>query len=134
MKRTELARIWAPPAAAALLIFALSAVPNTAFPTHREPAAAAVHLLEFGALAFLVARALARSRPGLPTLVTVAISFSFCVIYGAVDELHQMWVPTRVFDLGDLAFDVLGAALGAAAFRRWRGYPPRAQTAGEGDG
>ena len=49
----------------------------------------------------------------------------FTAALGALDELHQAFVPGRYPDLTDLAADIAGAVLGAAAVgwsaRRFRG-------------
>jgi len=37
------------------------------------------------------------------------------VAFGALDELHQLWIPGRVTSLGDWTADVTGATLGLVA-------------------
>ncbi len=41
----------------------------------------------------------------------LVIAFTFTIIYGYLDELHQLYVPGRLFDYFDLAADVAGAIL-----------------------
>lgn len=69
-----------------------------------------VHSLIFGVLGWLVARALghggARRRLALAVLLAVS--------WGALDELHQAFVPGRTSSLGDLAADAFGASIGVA--------------------
>lgn len=43
-------------------------------------------------------------------------SWSLAVLYGLSDEIHQMFVPGRVFDLGDWLADAGGAALAILAW------------------
>ena len=61
------------------------------------------HLLEFALLGFLAARATGSARGG------------FCVaaVWGAVDEVHQAFVPLRSPGLDDWLADLVGAFLGA---------------------
>lgn len=127
MRGKELFRTWGPPAAAAGAIFGLSSIPGNRFPAHSEAGSVAVHLGEFFVLGFLLARALRRTWPALPRLGPVAIAVGFCVIYGVADELRQLLVPERVFDLLDVAADSLGAAAGAvvAAFAQGPGRAGR---------
>ena len=47
------------------------------------------------------------------------LAFTVALAVGAVDEFHQMHLPGRAAGWDDLAFDALGAALGATALR-WR--------------
>ena len=47
------------------------------------------------------------------------LSFCSAVVVGALDELHQMYLPGRNAGWDDLAADASGAALGAAAML-WR--------------
>lgn len=68
-----------------------------------------MHLAAYAALAILMFRAVheqlrpASRRGGywLPALLTI--------LYGASDELHQWFVPSRNASLGDLAADAVGA-------------------------
>ncbi len=41
------------------------------------------------------------------------------VLYGLLDEIHQLFTPNRTFDLKDLAVDIAGILLGFWAARRW---------------
>ena len=47
------------------------------------------------------------------------LAFSVALAVGAIDEMHQMSLPGRSAGWDDLAFDALGAMLGATALR-WR--------------
>ena len=69
-----------------------------------------IHFVEYGVLAFLVARAL---RPWPAAAVVAAILSS---LYGLSDEFHQSFVPGRSSDGYDVVADVIGSALGAALF------------------
>jgi VanZ family protein len=44
------------------------------------------------------------------------LSFLFCALYAATDEIHQMFVPGRAAGLADVAIDSAGAAAGAVLF------------------
>jgi hypothetical protein len=65
------------------------------------------HALLFGVLAALLRLAGASTRT----------AFAAAVAWGAIDELHQAFVPARTPDLADLAADAVGAALALAAVR-----------------
>jgi VanZ family protein len=47
------------------------------------------------------------------------LAFTTALAVGAIDEFHQMTLPGRAAGWDDLAFDTLGAALGATALG-WR--------------
>ena len=68
------------------------------------------HAVAYAILACLIWRALGSSLARLwQTAVVVAIA----MVYGLSDELHQLYVPGRSFDLLDLGADALGAAIAA---------------------
>jgi VanZ family protein len=69
-----------------------------------------VHGLTFGVLAVAMAYA-----SGLGGWRMVLFGFVGSVLVGALDELHQLYLPGRHGQLSDVGFDALGAALGAAA-------------------
>lgn len=68
-----------------------------------------LHFLVFGILGLLVFRALSGGlKKGILTIIALAVTIT--VVYGAVDELHQSFVPGRLCEFGDFLFDALGCA------------------------
>ena len=117
---------WLPVVLWAALIFLISANPQpySLLPANGSPAQQSrsnerlgriLHTLEYGVLAALTLRALrlqsaawgSKPSPGLAVL-----AWAGCVVYGVSDEVHQVFVPGRAFQLGDLALDALGALAG----------------------
>ena len=81
------------------------------------------HLVNFGVLAFLIARAFAWKRPLKKSHALLAFGISF--LYGIADEIHQVFVPDRTFQVFDVFVDGLGALLGLTFFiliqlKRWQ--------------
>ena len=78
-----------------------------------------IHLVEFGVLGLLVVRAAylggSRSRRAYWWCIGLAI------LYGALDELHQYYIPGRTVELADVAADGLGVFLLAWAYLASRG-------------
>ncbi len=70
-----------------------------------------LHLPAYALLGWLWYHALASHR-WTPTLTLLA-AFVLASLYGAFDELHQVFVPGRFASLTDLAANVIGSALGA---------------------
>ena len=62
------------------------------------------HVSEFGLLSYLLWRALKNSNFKNPQLCTVI----FCIIYAVSDEIHQLYVPSRVFSFLDISSDISG--------------------------
>lgn len=112
---------WLPAAAWAATIYWLSSrptVPAPAIPNVDK-------LAHFGAYAVLGALlAFASFRTGAPVAVAVLIG----VLYGASDEIHQMYVPGRSPDVLDWAADAAGVITACFLYTRWRSR--RAATAG----
>ncbi|MEO6094924.1 MAG: VanZ family protein [Fibrobacteria bacterium] len=44
------------------------------------------------------------------------------MLYGVSDEIHQIFVPERMFDYSDMAADFLGVVAGVWAFRKLAEY------------
>jgi VanZ family protein len=102
-----LAALWA------LLIFVLSSIPGAAFPAYTvlsfdKLIHAAVYAV-LGALCFM-----ALPRKWAPkTSVLVFYAGVIATVYGASDELHQMFVPGRFSDPRDVLADSVGGFVGA---------------------
>lgn len=100
-------RLWGP---VILYLAAITALSHQPVPA--PPAGAPdwlMHLIEFGGLGALVARALDRSAPGLSPK-RAGWAAAGCAAFGLLDEAHQSFVPGRVADLRDAAVDAAGAA------------------------
>jgi VanZ family protein len=79
-----------------------------------------MHVTEFGILALLWYRALAWGASGWRGRMAVAV-FVLAAGFGALDEAHQKFVPSRTASIVDVGWDGLGAALGLVSRRMVRG-------------
>jgi VanZ family protein len=118
MKASPWWRYWAPPAAYFALIFALSS-----FSSLPEPPGISLNILhypEYAVMAFLLARAIHGGAPGRSGPGTYALSFVLTAVAGAVDEIHQAFVPGRLSDVNDFIHDVAGGVAGLLLWAIWR--------------
>jgi len=78
-----------------------------------------LHMTEYAILAFLSFRAAFwdNRKPRLLTIVAVLI---FIELFALSDEIHQLFVPGRNFQLLDLGLDLLGVFLGLFLFSNFR--------------
>ena len=105
--------IWGPAAGQMAVIFVLSSIPDLGgLPGGLSDKTG--HFLGYGLLAALVLRALAGGRLRGVTWKRAVLAVALCSLYGASDELHQLFVRGRSSDVLDWAADSLGAALSAA--------------------
>jgi VanZ family protein len=74
--------------------------------------------LVYALLGGLVARSRGLRSPGWSSLRLVAWSTVFTTAYGLSDEIHQLFVPGRRFELLDLVADGVGGLLGALLMAR----------------
>jgi VanZ family protein len=77
------------------------------------------HAIGYLGLAVVVVRALAGGLPRRIAWRTVATAVLLVVLYGASDEVHQMFVPGRTAALDDLLADTIGACVGASLCWAW---------------
>ena len=104
---------WLPAAAWAGLIYWLSSLPTV--PAPEVPYIDKVaHFGAYGVLGALLAFAAHRSRVPLAAAVVLG------VLYGASDEIHQMYVPGRSADVLDWCADAAGVLAAAYLYTRWR--------------
>lgn len=104
LKAESRARSLKKAAALAALSACVSAVTYLAIETPEE----AVHLVEYGALSFLLFQALDADGGGGRYLPALVITF----LVGVIDELVQIPVPDRSFDSRDILFNGLGGSVG----------------------
>ncbi len=106
-KRITLILCWIPTAGWMGVIFFLSTLPESATPGRGILPDKVCHAGEYFILAFFILFALQRT-----TWVRFSSSFwitlAWSAVYGLSDEIHQLYVPTRQFEAGDLVADVCG--------------------------
>lgn len=70
------------------------------------------HCLEFMGLSVLIFNA---TYATWETKLTPLIAFAGTVLYAITDEIHQIFVPGRAFQISDILVDSTGALIGAVA-------------------
>jgi VanZ family protein len=107
---------WLPALAYMALIWVLSSgpvsVPIDALPFKDKGA----HTIEYGLLAVLNAFAIRRNAPRLGPWRGAALAAAMTFAWGALDEFHQAFVPTRTSDVLDLLTDTIAGLLGAFGY------------------
>lgn len=118
---------WLPAVAWALVIWNLSA--QSRLPGPDQPGFDKVaHFCAYALLGWLLVRAADRSA--LPLAVGALLG----VLYGASDEIHQMYVPGRSPDVMDWVFDAAGVAAATFVYTRLRARRAAALRGGAGAG
>ena len=72
------------------------------------------HLVNFGVLAFILARAFFWKTYFNEQRAVFIFIISF--LYGLSDEIHQLFIPTRTFQIRDLFVNSLGALFGLGVY------------------
>ncbi len=103
----------------AAFIFYLSSLPSHSVPSFGlEFEDLAAHFVVFGILGYLLALAF-MNQSDQRDKKRVAIVILIGILYGASDELHQMFVPGRFTSLSDFLADSFGVVAGVFAFLRF---------------
>jgi VanZ family protein len=103
-------RAWLAVAAGVALQLLLTSLPGSDMPIEvGHPWDWFVHAGMYGGLGFLVVRAVTLSGWERRRLVWLGGALS---VYGALDELHQLFIAGRSGAVSDWAFDTLGVAAG----------------------
>ncbi len=108
--RRSLVRLWLPVVLWAVVIFALSSIPNlgTGLGTWDTILRKLAHTAEYALLGALLVRAVRR----------VDVAFALGVAYAASDEFHQTFVRGRHGSPVDVAIDAVGVAIGLLLWQR----------------
>ncbi len=104
---------WLLAAAWAVLIEVATSVPGPSLPQTPSGGDKVAHLLVYLVLGLLVARALAAGRSRDRPLAWVVLAAAV-VAFGALDEVHQAFLPQRTPDVLDFVADAVGGAIGVA--------------------
>jgi VanZ family protein len=72
-----------------------------------------LHFCLFGGLAAVVALGMQRAGCGYSLGASFIVSFGFASLYGLSDEVHQLFVEGRRFEIGDMAANAAGAVAAA---------------------
>ena len=95
-----------------LLLFVLTSLPSDDLPSVSLNDKVE-HFLAFFGLGFLLNLTLFLQEKYSLTIVKAALyTFIFGALYGAADELHQLFIPGRVCDIIDWTADSIGILLG----------------------
>jgi VanZ family protein len=76
-----------------------------------------MHFIEYAILAFLLSRALFHHQT--TTRKNLLIIILLTMLYALSDEIHQLFVPSRTFQLFDLFIDLLGAITGSLIYKKY---------------
>jgi VanZ family protein len=98
-------------------IFFASSLPDP--PVPQDVPDVSLHEVTYFGLTMVVLRALARGRWSGVTLATLAAAWTIAVGYGATDEWHQSFVPSRHAEWRDVGSDAIGAAVAAVVAGAW---------------
>lgn len=115
-------RAWWPAGAWAALVLTLTSIPHPETPL---PEVAGLdklaHVALYAVLGLLAAFGAARDERLLrrPTALLLLGITGCLAVLGALDELHQAWIPGRSADVLDWVADLVGGALGALAGLPW---------------
>ncbi len=109
--------LWAPVVVYMAAIFHVSSLSDAPIPDGVSDRSG--HTLAYLLLAVLVVRAIAGGLPARVGRRTATLSLVVTVGYGLTDEIHQMFVPGRFAELGDVYANTVGAVLGVALCWAW---------------
>ncbi len=114
----EYCALWAPVVLYMALIWYLSSQPITLPPPLRfRYSDKILHAIEYGVLGYLTARAVSgTAKESRGRLFVIIVSVIIGAAWGALDEVHQGYVPNRVSCVSDAVADVVGVILGVTAF------------------
>jgi len=102
---------WLPVIVYVAIIFVLSAQPNLSPPFRFQNSDKLMHLLEYGGLGLLLARALWAERPHRPALFVVSVTLAVGMAVAGLDEKFQSFIPGRDSTVFDWLADSYGLCL-----------------------
>ncbi|MFH1863129.1 MAG: VanZ family protein [bacterium] len=123
-------KLWTPFVLWLILIFVLSAYPKAIIPQSKYISWDKIaHLIEFGILGFLTARAAYYSRNRWIVIHYKSIAVIFGICYGISDEVHQLFVRSRYASVYDVIADAIGVMIGVMLFAKMLRRMPKGREA-----
>lgn len=104
---------WTPPAVWVVLILIATSWPGVSVGPDVLPLDKVFHFSAYAVLSALMLRATLTPRDA----GTVAMVIALVALFGAVDEWHQSFIPSRSMSFADWIADSTGAILGSLAVR-----------------
>lgn len=113
-------RLWLPLYAYMALIWVVSSVPGNEFPDLFRISGWSLlgHCVEFAIFGALLARALWSIETLRNGLFLGCIVLAAALVWGIIDEIHQLFVPMRYADPWDVVADGVGGVVGAVVYLR----------------
>ncbi|MEK6193956.1 MAG: VanZ family protein [Deltaproteobacteria bacterium] len=103
---------WLPVLLYCLLIFIQSSFPASEHVPEFDFSDKLLHVGAYAVLGFLLYRAFSAMDNGATAARFIAMSIFLTALYGASDEIHQYFVPSRSAEFLDFAADAIGGILG----------------------
>jgi VanZ family protein len=99
-----------------LLIWALSSFPIQLDFSRVPLRDKGVHFVEYGTLSVLLTHALRVTTPQRRAILVWGTAAIITLLWGAIDEIHQAFVPGRSSEVADLIADGCGAVAGSLLY------------------
>ena len=109
--------LWGPVVAYMAAIFYLSAQSSPSIPGGLPDKLA--HAIQYFGLGVVVFRAVAGGLGAQVTAARAMATMIIAVAYAVSDEVHQLFVPNRTADAGDVFADATGASVALVASWAW---------------
>ena len=94
-----------------IFIYSLSSMTASPVPPPFPGFDKLVHFFLYAGLATLIVTGLFKARYEYKAITLFLIPAGFCFLYAISDEVHQLFVEGRNFDIADIAADTLGATI-----------------------
>jgi len=99
------------------IIFYASTIPGKDITSFFAWQSVAYHFFIYLFLAYFLIRALRKTYPDKPAIKIVFFTIIFGIIYGTMDEFHQVFTPGRSVSGFDVFIDSLGTIIGSIIYR-----------------
>jgi len=114
----KIIKLWLPVILYAGLIFLISSIPCSYFPSRFYSIDKIFHLIEYLFFGLLLTRAIKNSFVNLNRVKLCIIVVSIAILYGVSDEFHQLFVIGRCASSWDVLVDGIGGLIAGVIYNR----------------